>query len=158
MHPLLILRTLSFNPPSLSTAQDRLLFQTLHDFAARVLFTYNDSSFTPPFPLLCIHTLPLSALHAHLPPPPALHAHLPPLHSPLSLLPQLFIHTSLHPLALHSQDRLFFETLYDFAARVLFTCNDRKRWHGIENELGRIFRSKHFNLAQVGSLVGAAER
>jgi len=47
------------------------------------------------------------------------------------------------------QERLFFESFYDFVARVLFTCNDRKRWHGIENELGRIFRSDHFNLARV---------
>jgi len=45
------------------------------------------------------------------------------------------------------QDRQFFETLYDFSARVLFTINDRKRWHAIENELGRIFRSEHFNLS-----------
>ena len=41
----------------------------------------------------------------------------------------------------------FFETLYDFSARVLFTINDRKKWHAIENELGRIFRSDHFNLS-----------
>jgi len=45
------------------------------------------------------------------------------------------------------QDRQFFETLYDFAARVLFTLYDRKLWHAIENELGRIFRSEHFNLS-----------
>jgi len=45
------------------------------------------------------------------------------------------------------QERQFFETLYDFSARVLFTINDRKRWHTIENELGRIFRSEHFNLS-----------
>ena len=45
------------------------------------------------------------------------------------------------------QDRQFFETLYDFSARVLFTINDRKRWHAIENELGRVFRSEHFNLS-----------
>ena len=45
------------------------------------------------------------------------------------------------------QERQFFETLYDFSARVLFTINDRKRWHAIENELGRIFRSEHFNLS-----------
>ena len=45
------------------------------------------------------------------------------------------------------QERAFFETLYDFSARVLFTINDRKRWHAIENELGRIFRSEHFNLS-----------
>ena len=45
------------------------------------------------------------------------------------------------------QERQFFETLYDFSARVLFTINDRKRWHAIENELGRVFRSEHFNLS-----------
>ena len=45
------------------------------------------------------------------------------------------------------QERQFFETLYDFSARVLFTINDRKRWHAIENELGRVFRSDHFNLS-----------
>ena len=45
------------------------------------------------------------------------------------------------------QERQFFETLYDFSARVLFTINDRKKWHAIENELGRIFRSDHFNLS-----------
>ena len=45
------------------------------------------------------------------------------------------------------QERAFFETLYDFSARVLFTINDRKRWHAIENELGRVFRSEHFNLS-----------
>jgi hypothetical protein len=47
------------------------------------------------------------------------------------------------------QDRQFFESLYDFVARVLFTCIERKRWHAIENEMGRIFRSEHFNLARV---------
>ena len=28
------------------------------------------------------------------------------------------------------QERQFFESVYDFAKRVLFTINDRKRWHG----------------------------
>ena len=45
------------------------------------------------------------------------------------------------------QERLFFETLYDFSTRVLFTMNERKRWHAIENEIGRIFRSDHFNIS-----------
>ena len=39
------------------------------------------------------------------------------------------------------QERQFFESLYDFAKRVLFTINQRKNWHAIENELDRIFRS-----------------
>ena len=42
------------------------------------------------------------------------------------------------------QERQFFESLYDFAKRVLFTINNRKHWHAIENELDRIFRSPHF--------------
>ena len=46
------------------------------------------------------------------------------------------------------QERQFFESLYDFAKRVLFTINNRKNWHAIENELDRIFRSPHFNLSQ----------
>ena len=33
------------------------------------------------------------------------------------------------------QERQFFESLYDFAKRVLFTINQRKNWHAIENEL-----------------------
>jgi len=45
------------------------------------------------------------------------------------------------------QERQFFESLYDFSARVLFVINDRKRWQMIENELSRIFRSDHFNLS-----------
>merc|ERR1711871_321578 len=43
------------------------------------------------------------------------------------------------------QERHFFETLYDFSARVLFTSYDRKTWYEIENELGRLFRSGAFN-------------
>ena len=46
------------------------------------------------------------------------------------------------------QERQFFESLYDFAKRVLFTINNRKNWHSIENELDRVFRSPHFNLSQ----------
>ena len=46
------------------------------------------------------------------------------------------------------QERQFFESVYDFAKRVLFTRNNRKHWHAIENELDRIFRSPHFNLSQ----------
>ena len=46
------------------------------------------------------------------------------------------------------QERQFFESLYDFAKRVLFTINQRKNWHAIENELDRVFRSPHFNLSQ----------
>jgi len=46
------------------------------------------------------------------------------------------------------QDQQFFEALYDFAKRVLFTINQRKNWHAIENELDRVFRSPHFNLSQ----------
>ena len=46
------------------------------------------------------------------------------------------------------QERQFFESLYDFAKRVLFTINSRKNWHAIENELDRVFRSPHFNLSQ----------
>ena len=46
------------------------------------------------------------------------------------------------------QERQFFESLYDFATRVLFTINQRKNWHAIENELDRVFRSPHFNLSQ----------
>lgn len=46
------------------------------------------------------------------------------------------------------QERQFFESLYDFAKRVLFTINQRKHWHAIENELDRVFRSPHFNLSQ----------
>merc|ERR1711988_1423366 len=42
------------------------------------------------------------------------------------------------------QERQFFESLYDFSARVLFVINDRKRWQTIENELSRVFRSEHF--------------
>lgn len=53
------------------------------------------------------------------------------------------------PCACRLQDRQFFETLYDFVARILFTCNERTRWHTIENELGRVFRSDYFNLARV---------
>lgn len=45
------------------------------------------------------------------------------------------------------QERQFFESLYDFSARVLFVINDRKRWQMIENELSRVFRSEHFNLS-----------
>eukprot|EP00327_Prymnesium_parvum_P037855 CAMPEP_0195621190 /NCGR_PEP_ID=MMETSP0815-20121206/15557_1 /TAXON_ID=97485 /ORGANISM="Prymnesium parvum, Strain Texoma1" /LENGTH=303 /DNA_ID=CAMNT_0040761923 /DNA_START=24 /DNA_END=935 /DNA_ORIENTATION=+ len=44
------------------------------------------------------------------------------------------------------QERQFFESLYDFSARVMFVNNDRKRWQMIENELSRVFRSEHFNL------------
>jgi len=46
------------------------------------------------------------------------------------------------------QERQFFESLYDFSKRVLFTINNRKHWHAIENELDRVFRSPHFNLSQ----------
>ena len=46
------------------------------------------------------------------------------------------------------QERQFFESLYDFSKRVLFTINNRKHWHAIENELDRIFRSPHFNLSE----------
>ena len=46
------------------------------------------------------------------------------------------------------QERQFFESLYDFAKRVLFTIHSRKHWHAIENELDRVFRSPHFNLSQ----------
>jgi hypothetical protein len=46
------------------------------------------------------------------------------------------------------QEQQFFESLYDFAKRVLFTINNRKNWHAIENELDRVFRSPHFNLSQ----------
>ena len=45
------------------------------------------------------------------------------------------------------QERQFFESLYDFTKRVLFTINNRKHWHAIENELDRIFRSPFFNLS-----------
>ena len=45
------------------------------------------------------------------------------------------------------QERQFFESLYDFSARVLFVINDRKRWQSIENELSRVFRSDYFNLS-----------
>eukprot|EP00741_Cyanophora_paradoxa_P023664 tig00021612_g22858.t1 len=46
------------------------------------------------------------------------------------------------------QERLFFETLFDFANRVLYTCfKDKKQWIVIENEMGRIFRSASFNLS-----------
>jgi len=55
------------------------------------------------------------------------------------------------------EERHFFETLYDFSARVLFTMNDRKRWHIIENELGRIFRSDHFNLSMRKNVQHAAK-
>jgi len=57
----------------------------------------------------------------------------------------------------NTQERHFFETLYDFSARVLFTMNDRKRWHIIENELGRIFRSDHFNLSMRKNVQHAAK-
>jgi len=46
------------------------------------------------------------------------------------------------------QERQFFESLYDFSKRVLFTINNRKHWHAIENELDRVFRSPHFNLSE----------
>jgi hypothetical protein len=46
------------------------------------------------------------------------------------------------------QEREFFECLYDFSKRVLFTINNRKHWHAIENELDRVFRSGYFNLSQ----------
>ena len=46
------------------------------------------------------------------------------------------------------QERQFFESLYDFSKRVLFTINNRRHWHAIENELDRVFRSPHFNLSQ----------
>ena len=45
------------------------------------------------------------------------------------------------------QERQFFESLYDFTKRVLFTINNRKHWHAIETELDRIFRSSFFNLS-----------
>jgi hypothetical protein len=45
------------------------------------------------------------------------------------------------------QEREFFECLYDFSKRVLFTIKNRKLWHAIENELDRVFRSGYFNLS-----------
>mmetsp|Transcript_18151 Transcript_18151/g.48830 ORF Transcript_18151/g.48830 Transcript_18151/m.48830 type:complete len:260 (-) Transcript_18151:99-878(-) len=46
-----------------------------------------------------------------------------------------------------AQERAFFENLYTYAAEVLKTAFDRRHWLQLENELGRIFRSGHFNLA-----------
>ena len=46
------------------------------------------------------------------------------------------------------QERAFFESLYDFSKRVLFSINNRKHWHAIEDELDRVFRSQYFNLSQ----------
>ena len=43
------------------------------------------------------------------------------------------------------QERAFFESLYDFSKRVLFSINNRKHWHDIEDELDRVFRSQYFN-------------
>lgn len=45
---------------------------------------------------------------------------------------------------IHNEE-VFFEALYDFTARVTNTKFDRKFWHVVECELGRMFRSPGFN-------------
>eukprot|EP00033_Pygsuia_biforma_P003578 GCRY01003915.1.p1 GENE.GCRY01003915.1~~GCRY01003915.1.p1 ORF type:complete len:287 (+),score=71.30 GCRY01003915.1:206-1066(+) len=44
------------------------------------------------------------------------------------------------------QDRLFFETVYNFTAHVVFLAYDRKHWGLISEELGHCFRTHHFNI------------
>eukprot|EP00736_Rhodelphis_marinus_P003244 Rmarinus@m.12786 len=46
------------------------------------------------------------------------------------------------------QERQFFELLYDFTNRVMFTIFDRRLWVAIEIELGRIFRTDDFNISK----------
>ncbi|KAJ1641106.1 hypothetical protein T492DRAFT_251730 [Pavlovales sp. CCMP2436] len=44
-------------------------------------------------------------------------------------------------------EREFFEQLYQFAAEVLRSAFDHRHWLQIDNEISRVFRSGHFNLA-----------